>query len=162
MYDKPKLGNNVKIAKGAVVLGNVTVGEDSSVWFNAVVRCEQTSIVIGSRTNIQDNSVLHVDPCNHLSIGDDVTIGHNAVIHGCTIGDNSLIGMGAIVMNDAVIGNNCIVGAGALVLEKMTIPDNSLVVGSPAKVARILNEEDISKIKLNAEHYVLMAKEYIE
>lgn len=161
MYKEPTLGKNVKIAQTAVVLGDVSIGDDSSVWYNCVVRCEETSIRIGSRSNIQDNCVLHVDPWNELSVGDGVTVGHAAILHGCTIGDNSLIGMGAIVMNGANVGKNCIVGAGALVPENAVIPDGSLAVGTPARVIRKLSEEDIAKITLNAEHYVEIAAKYI-
>lgn len=152
--------DSVYIADGAVVRGNVTIGSDSAVWFGAVVRAEDTSITIGQRSNVQDNCVLHVDPWTNINIGDDVTIGHGAIIHGCTIGDNSLIGMGAIIMNDAHIGRNCIIGAGALVTERTEIPDGSLVIGSPAKVKRACTEEEIEHIHLNAAHYVEMAKEY--
>lgn len=155
-------GENVFIADGAKIYGNVAIGDNSSIWFNAVVRSEHNLIKIGKNTSIQDNCVVHTDPWNFVNIGDNVTIGHGAIIHGCTIGDNSLIGMGAIIMNDAVIGNNCIVGAGALVTEKSVIPDNSVVMGSPAKVKRTMSDEDASKLKKNAEHYVHIASEYME
>lgn len=159
---EPILGENVRIGRGAVLLGNVSIGDYSSIWYNAVIRCEETSICIGHHTNIQDNSVLHVDPWNELKIGDYVTIGHGAIVHGCTIGNNTLIGMGAIVMNDARIGDNCIIGAGALITEKMEIPDGCIVIGSPGKVARRVNDEDIGRIKLNAEHYVDFAMKYLQ
>lgn len=156
-YEAP---DNVFIAPGAQVYGNVTLHENVSIWFNAVVRCEETSIEIGKNSNIQDNCVVHVDPWNSAKIGEYVTVGHSAIIHGCTIGDNTLIGMGAIIMNDAVIGNNCIIGAGALITESTVIPDNSLVIGCPGKIAKKIGDEEAKKIRLNAEHYVLTAEKY--
>lgn len=153
--------NNEKlyIAPGAAVIGDVTLGENVGIWHNAVVRGDTNSICIGSRTNVQDNSTLHVDADFRLRIGDGVTIGHNAIVHGCTVGDNTVIGMGSIILNGAVIGNNCIVGAGSLVTGKMNVPDGSLVMGSPAKIARQLTEEEIASNRENAEHYVeLMEK----
>lgn len=159
---KDKLGENVRIGKGAIVLGDVTIGDYSSIWYNAVIRCEETSIVIGHHTNVQDNSVLHVDPWNGLIIGDYVTIGHSAVVHGCTIGNNVIVGMGAIVMNGAVVGDNCIIGAGALIPEGTVIPEGCIVIGSPGKVARKVNEEDIEKIRMNAMHYVDFADKYLQ
>lgn len=159
--NKPVLGKEVYIAKGAIVRGNVEIGDESSVWFNAVIRSEQNLIKIGKCTNIQDNSVVHTDPWNSITIGDYVTVGHGAIIHGCTIGDNSLIGMGAIVMNDAVIGKNCIVGAGAVVTERTIVEDNSVVVGSPAKIIKTVEKEGEEKLRLNAEHYIHIAKEYM-
>lgn len=161
MYKTSQFGENVKIAQGAVVLGDVKIGDNSSVWYNAVIRCEETSITIGEGTNVQDNAVLHVDPWNHLVIGDYVTIGHGAIVHGCTIGNNTLIGMGAIVMNDAKIGDNCIIGAGALITEKTVIEDNCIVIGSPGKVARKVMEEDATHIRNNAFHYIEAAKKYL-
>lgn len=161
MSGNPKMGNDVKIAEGAVVKGNVTIGDESSIWYNAVIRCEETSITIGHCSNIQDNAVLHVDPWNELTVGDYVTVGHGAILHGCSIGNNTLIGMGAIVMNGAVVGDNCIIGAGALITEGTVIGDNCLVIGSPGKVARKIMEADEEKIRQNAEHYVEFAKKYL-
>ena len=114
------------LAEGAIVKGDVTIGEDSGIWYHATVRGDTEKITIGSRTNIQDNAVLHVGAGHALTIGDDVTIGHSAIVHGCTVGNNTLIGMGAIILNGAVIGNNCIIGAGALVTQNMEIPDGSM------------------------------------
>ena len=121
------------IAPGAVVLGDVTIGENSGIWYNAVVRGDGDSIVIGKESNIQDNAVVHLGSGYPVEIGDHVTIGHGAIVHGCKIGDNTMIGMGAILMNGCKIGKNCIIGAGALVTQNVEIPDNSLVVGNPGK-----------------------------
>jgi len=148
------------IAKGAVVLGDVELGENASIWFNAVVRADQRKIHIGKNSNIQDNATVHVEKELDVWIGDGVTVGHNAIVHGCEIGDNTLIGMGAIVMNRSRIGMNCIIGAGAIVTEDSFIQDNSLVIGIPAKVKRKLTSEEIENIKINAEHYVKEAEAY--
>ena len=142
------------IAEGAIVLGDVTLGEDSSVWFHATVRADREKSVIGTGSNIQDNAVVHTDKGYVVEIGSLVTIGHGAIIHGCSIGDNSLIGMGAIILNGAKIGNNCIVGAGALVTKNTIIPDNSLVLGSPAKIIRQVTEEEIQASIDNAKLYI--------
>ncbi len=154
------IDESVFIAEGARIHGDVSIGTDSSVWFNAVIRCEDTTVKIGSHANIQDNCTIHTDPWVKVEIGDYVSIGHNAVIHGCTIGDNTLVGMGAIIMNDAVIGKNCIIGAGALVTENTVIPDNSVVIGSPAKVKRPVKNDEIGRNRQNALHYVEIAKRY--
>lgn len=159
--DQPKFGKDVFVAEGAVIKGNVEISDNASIWFNAVIRSEKNPVKIGKCSNIQDNCVVHTDPWNRVTIGDYVTVGHSAIIHGCTIGNNTLIGMGAIVMNEAVIGNNCIIGAGALVTERTVIPDNSVAIGSPAKVFRQVPEDEIDKLKKNAEHYVEIAKEYM-
>ncbi len=156
----PILGNNIYIAPGAIVCGNVTLGDNTSIWFNSVVRAETASIVIGKNTNIQDNCVLHVDQGADIYIGNQVTIGHGAIIHGCTIHSNSLIGMGAILLNHAVIGRNCMIGAGTLITQNTTIPDNSLVIGNPGKVVRNITESEIEHIRQNAEHYVREAANY--
>lgn len=141
------------IAPGAVVLGNVTIGERSSIWYHAVLRGDRDSIVIGSESNIQDNAVVHMDSGYPVEIGDHVTIGHGAIVHGCRIGDNTMIGMGAILMNGCKIGKNCIVGAGALVTQNVEIPDHSLVIGNPAKVKRTVTEEEICHNLKNAQMY---------
>lgn len=159
---EPVFGENVYVAPGAVVIGDVTLKDRAGVWFHAVVRAEEAKITIGKDTNIQDNCVLHVDSGADVTIGDGVTVGHGAILHGCTVGDHTLIGMGAIVLNHAVIGSNCIVGAGALVPEHKIIPDNSVVFGSPAKVVRTVTEEEARHIRENAEHYVNAAAEYRE
>lgn len=159
-FNNLQLGKNVFIAQGAILCGNVTVGDNSSVWFNAVVRGDTASIQIGKDTNIQDNCVLHVDNDAALCIGNQVTVGHGAIVHGCTVGDNTLIGMGAIILNHAVIGKNCIIGAGALITQNTIIPDNSLVIGNPGKVKRVLTSEEIKDISDNAAHYVKEAAMY--
>lgn len=148
------------IAPDADVHGNVTVGEDSSVWFHATVRCGHGSIVIGSGSNIQDNCVVHVDRGGAVSIGDRVTVGHGAIIHGCTVGDETLIGMGAILLNDCRIGRHCIIGAGTLITGGTVIPDGSLVTGSPGRIKRAVTEAEIENIRRNAAQYVEEAREY--
>lgn len=130
------------IAAGARLSGDVVLGEDAALWCNAVVRGDNGRITVGACTNVQDNAVLHAGEGHVLTIGDYVTIGHGAIVHGCTVGDNTLIGMGAIVLNGAVIGNECTIGAGAVVTGKMNAPDGSLILGSPAKVARALTPEE--------------------
>ena len=141
------------IAEGAVVKGQVTMADGASVWYNATVRGDSEPIEIGRNSNI------HVDLSHSVRIGDNVTIGHSAIVHGCTIGDNTLIGMGAIVLNGARIGKNCIIGAGALVTQGTDIPDGSLAFGSPAKVVRALTAEEIEENHRNAMHYVEIARE---
>ena len=144
----------IYIAPGAFVIGDVTLGENVGIWYNAVVRGDTNSIYIGNNTNVQDNATLHTDKDFKLHIGDGVTIGHNAVVHGCTVGDNTVIGMGSIILSGAVIGKNCIIGAGSLVTGKMNIPDGSLVMGSPAKIVRPLMKKEIESNRENAVHYV--------
>lgn len=156
----PTLENNVYIAPGAVVRGNVILGENASVWFNAVVRAEAGSAIIGKNTNIQDNCVLHVDHGADICIGSQVTIGHGAIVHGCTIGSNTLIGMGAIILNHAIVGENCIIGAGALITQNTIIPDNSLVIGNPGKVVRTVTVSEKENIRQNADYYVKEAAVY--
>jgi len=148
------------IAEGAVVLGDVTLGEQSSVWFQAVLRGDVAPIRVGARTNIQDGCVLHADEGFPCTLGDDVTIGHRAIVHGCTVEDRVLIGMGAIVMNGAVIGYDVIIAPGAVVPEGMHVPPNSLAMGLPAKVRRTLNPKDRARIAHAAEHYVQNAARY--
>jgi len=156
----PKLADDVYIAPNAQVMGNVEMAEASSVWFGAVLRGDNDLIKIGARSNVQDNSVLHTDPGMPLTIGEGVIIGHQVMLHGCTIGDNTLIGIGATVLNGAKIGNNCLIGAHALITEGKEIPDNSMVVGAPGKVIRTLNDQQIAMLKLNAEVYVVNAKRF--
>ncbi len=148
------IDESVFIAPGAQIVGNVQIGKDSAVWYNAVVRGDSSTVIIGERTNIQDLACLHVDKQYKLEIGDGVTIGHSAIVHGCIVGSNVLIGMGAIIMNGAHVGNNCIIGAGALVTENTVIPDGSMVYGSPAKVIRQLTDEEVEGIRKNADLYV--------
>jgi carbonic anhydrase/acetyltransferase-like protein (isoleucine patch superfamily) len=149
------------LAEGAIVKGDVTIGEDSGIWYHATVRGDTDRITIGSRTNVQDNAVLHVGDGHALTIGNDVTIGHGAIVHGCEVGNNTLIGMGAIILNGAVIGDNCIIGAGALVTQNMEIPDGSLAFGNPAKIKRKLTEEEIASNRDNALLYVKEAKDQL-
>lgn len=142
------------IAPNAVVLGSVELKINSSVWFGAVVRGDNDPIVIGEGTNVQDHSVLHTDEGVPLTLGAGVTVGHRAMLHGCTVGDNSLIGIGAVVLNRAVIGRDCLIGAGALITEGKTIPDRSLVMGAPGKVVRELSEADVAMLRASALHYI--------
>lgn len=151
---------SVFLADGAIVRGNVTIDEDSSVWFNAVIRAEQEKISIGKCTNIQDNAVVHIATGYPAIIGDDCTIGHNAIVHGCTIGNNCLIGMGAIIMDGAVIGDNCIIGAGSLVSEHKEIPANTIAFGNPVKIRKNMTEENIAANHASATSYVKEAREY--
>lgn len=156
----PTLADSVWVAPGASVIGDVHIGEDASIWFGVVVRCDNEPIHIGSATNIQDNSVLHSDPGSPLKIGNGVTVGHKAMLHGCTVGDNTLVGIGATILNKAVIGKNCIIGAHALITEGKQIPDNSLVVGSPGKVMRTLGDPQVQMLEASALHYVENAKKF--
>jgi len=141
------------VAENAQVMGKVVLNSGVGIWFGAVLRGDNDPIVIGEGSNIQDNTVIHTDIGYPVTIGKGCTIGHTAIIHGCTIGDNSLIGMGAKVLDGAVIGNNCLIGAGALVTEGKVIPDGSLVVGMPAKVIRTLDADAIKLLRQSAEHY---------
>ena len=150
------------IADGAIVLGDVKAGADSSIWFHATVRADREKITIGTGSNVQDNAVVHVDKGFPVSIGDNVTIGHSAVIHGCSIGSNTLVGMGAIVLNGARIGRNCIVGAGALVPQNMLVPDGSLVIGCPGRIVRQVTEQEIEANRRNAAAYAEECRHYRE
>lgn len=146
---------NVVILPGAKVSGDVSFGEGCSVWYNAVIRADSNPVRIGRNVNIQDNAVLHTGNKEFgITLGDCVTVGHGAIVHGCTVGDGSLIGMGAILLNGAVVGKNCIVGAGALVTGKLNIPDGSMVLGSPARVVRPLTQEEIDGVKEGNDYYV--------
>lgn len=148
------ISDKAYITKTAVIEGDVTIEKDVSIWYGAVLRGDLASIYVGEGSNVQENCTLHVDRNCPVKIGKGVTIGHGAIIHGCEVGDNSLIGMGAIVLNGAVIGKNCIIGAGALVTGGTVIPDNSLVIGSPGKVKREVTEAEIAANRENAEEYV--------
>lgn len=150
------------IADGAIVLGDVSLGENSSIWFHATVRGDRGKIHIGNGSNIQDNAVVHVNEGFPVSIGNYVTVGHGAIIHGCRIGDNSLIGMGAIILNGARIGKNCIIGAGALITQNAVVPDNTLAVGSPAKAVREVTGQEIESNRNNAEEYIKESRIYKE
>ena len=154
----PKIDASAFIADGAKIIGDVTIAAKVGVWYNAVMRGDENSITIGEETNVQDNSTLHCSPGFPLSIGKGVTIGHNCIVHGCTIGDNTLIGMGSTILNGAKIGANCLVGAGSLVTQGTVIPDGSLAFGSPAKVIRPLTKEEAEGNRKNCETYLALAE----
>ena len=156
----PRFGEGSWVAHNATVIGAVAAGRDVSIWYNVVIRGDNDPITIGDGSNIQDGSVLHNDKGVPLAIGAGVTIGHMAMLHGCTIGDGSLIGINAVILNKAVIGKNCIIGANALIPEGKIIPDRSLVVGSPGRVIRELSDAEIEHLKWNASHYVDNARLY--
>ena len=142
------------VAPTATVVGDVEIGEDVGIWFGAVLRGDNEPIVLGARTNIQESVMIHNDLGFPVTIGPGCTIGHHAIIHGCTIGENSLVGMGTTILNGARIGNNCLIGANALVTEGKEFPDNSLIVGAPAKVVRTLDESAVDALRRSAAHYV--------
>lgn len=148
------------IAPTAVLVGDIVVGADAGIWFGVVARGDIERISIGARTNVQENCVLHTDSGYPLTIGDSVTIGHGAIVHGCSIGDNSLIGMGATVLNGAKIGKNCLIGANALITENKIIPDNSMVLGAPGKVVREIDAEGVKALAASAERYVRNARRF--
>lgn len=150
----PRIAESAWVADSAQVMGNVELADDASVWFGAVIRGDTETIRIGRRSNIQDMSVLHADVGMPLTLGDDVTVGHKVMLHGCTIGDGCLIGIGAVVLNGAKIGKGCLVGAGSLVTEGKEFPDGSMILGSPAKVVRQLTPEQLEGLRLSALHYV--------
>jgi carbonic anhydrase/acetyltransferase-like protein (isoleucine patch superfamily) len=156
----PRIDPTSFIHEYAAVIGLVTLGAGATVWPGATIRGDNEPILIGDNTSVQEGAVLHTDPGCPLTIGRNVTIGHQAMLHGCTIGDGSLIGIQAIVLNRAVIGRNCLLGAGALVTEGKVIPDNSLVLGSPAKVVRELTPEDVQRLQASAASYVRRARQY--
>ncbi len=152
---KPELiGKHHFIAPSASVIGTVILQDNVSVWFGAVIRGDNEPIHIGTNSNVQDGVVLHTDPGAPLTIGSNVTVGHLAVLHGCSVGDGSLIGIKSVILNHAVIGRNCLIGANTLITEGKVIPDNSLVIGSPGKVVRILNADEIAAMHANATRYV--------
>lgn len=156
----PRLGDNAWVADSAEVIGAVELGDNASVWFGVVIRGDNETIRIGRNTNVQDLSVLHADHGKPLTIGDNVTLGHQVMLHGCTIGDGSLIGIGSVVLNGAKIGRNCIVGAGSVVTEGKEFPDNSLIIGSPAKVVRTLGSEAETSLAKSAAGYVANARRF--
>lgn len=156
----PVISPSAWVADSAEVIGRVELAEDASIWFQTVVRGDTDHIRIGAGTNIQDASVLHADHGSPLTIGRHVTVGHKVMLHGCTIGDESLIGIGAVVLNGAKIGKNCLVGAGALVTEGKEFPDGSMILGSPAKVVRQLTPEQIEGLRQGARHYVDNARRF--
>lgn len=161
LKDKVQLASDVFVAPGAQLIGDIQAAEKVSIWFNAVLRADYSTIRIGAGSNIQDGCIIHVDPGKPCTIGENCVLGHAAIAHGCTIGDNSLIGMRATVMNNAVIGKNCIIGSHALITEGKVIPDNSMVLGSPGKVVRTLNEAEVEAIRQNALRYQELAAKYL-
>lgn len=156
----PQVHPTAFVADSAQVVGRVTLGEGSSVWFNTVIRADNEPMTIGTGSNIQDGSVLHSDTGFPLSVGERVTVGHQVVLHGCTVGDESLIGIGAVVLNGARIGKHCLVGAGSLVTEGREFPDGSMILGSPAKVVRQLTPEQIDGLRRSAQHYIANAQRF--
>ena len=156
----PRIDPAAWIAPSATVIGDVSIKAGASVWWNAVLRGDNDPIVIGERTNIQDGSVLHTDEGVPLTLGRDITVGHMVMLHGCTVGDGSLIGIGSIVLNRATIGRHCLIGANSLIPEGKTIPDRSLVMGSPGKVVRELSDEEVARLLYSAQHYVDNATRY--
>jgi carbonic anhydrase/acetyltransferase-like protein (isoleucine patch superfamily) len=150
------------VAANAVVIGSVVLDDEASVWFNTTIRGDNDVITVGARSNVQDGSVLHTDAGIPLTIGAEVSIGHQVMLHGCTIGEGSLIGIKALILNHAVIGRECLIGANALVTEGKTIPDRSLVLGSPGKVVRTLSDEEVSGLRAIAAHYVENARRYLK
>jgi carbonic anhydrase/acetyltransferase-like protein (isoleucine patch superfamily) len=157
---QPEFLGECFVADSAAVIGKVRLANNVGIWFGAVLRGDNELIDIGENSNVQDNSVLHTDMGVPLTVGKNVTIGHLVMLHGCTIGDNTLIGIKSVIMNHAVIGKNCIIGANTLITEGKHIPDNSLVMGSPGKVVRQLTDEEIARIKLNADVYVQNLRRY--
>jgi carbonic anhydrase/acetyltransferase-like protein (isoleucine patch superfamily) len=159
---RPRLGQGVYLAPGAVVVGDVTLGDQASVWYHAVLRGDINRIVIGHHTNIQDNAVVHLADEYACVVGNYVTVGHLAVVHACTVGDETLIGMGAVILDGATVGAQCLVGAKALVTQGTPIPDGSLVLGAPAKVVRALSKEERGRLKDSAEKYAALARYCLE
>lgn len=154
-------GRHHFIAPGAVIIGTVVLENNASVWFNTVIRGDNDLITIGENTNVQDASVLHTDAGIRLTLGANVSVGHQAMLHGCTVGDGSLIGIGSVILNGAVIGKHCLIGAKALVGEGKVIPERSLVVGSPGRVVRELSDEEVAGIAQISDHYVANAQRYL-
>lgn len=157
---RPEIHESCFVAENAAVIGQVKIGEKSSVWFGAVIRCELERIEIGESTNIQDCCIIHTDLGYPTIIGNNVTVGHGAIVHGATVGDNTLVGMGAILMNGVKVGKNAVIGAGALCTENMVIPEGSVVVGSPAKVVKTAKEYNLVYTSLNSIAYTELAAEY--
>ena len=156
----PRVADSAWVADSAQVMGNVELAQDASVWFGVVIRGDTETIRIGRGSNIQDLSVLHADMGMPLTVGENVTVGHQVMLHGCTIGDESLIGIGAVVLNGARIGKNCLVGAGALITEGKEFADGSMIIGSPARVVRQLTPEQIAGLKMSAQHYMDNARRF--
>lgn len=158
---RPAIHPSARLAENAVLVGAVTVAEEANIWYGAVLRGDCCTVRVGAGSNIQDNCVLHSDAGFPLDVGADVTVGHAAVLHGCTVGDGSTVGMGAILLNGCKIGKNCLIAAGALVTQGAVIPDGSLVMGSPAKVRRPLNPEELAGLRHGAEEYRALAEELL-
>lgn len=156
----PQIAESSFIAPSADVIGSVHIGQQASIWFNAVLRGDNELITIGKRANVQDGSVLHTDPGSPLTIEDDVTVGHSCMLHGCHIKASSLIGIGSVIMNNAIIGECCLVGAHTLITENKTFPQRALILGSPAKVVRALTEQEVEEVKYAAEVYVNRIAQY--
>ena len=156
----PRFLGDYFIAENAAVIGSVTLHHNASIWFGCTVRGDTDDLIIGEGSNIQDGSVVHTDPGIKLRIGRDVTVGHMCMLHGCEIGDNTLIGIGSVILNNVKIGKNCIIGAKSLITEGKQIPDNSLVMGAPGKIVRQVSAQEAQFLKLQAEHYVENAKRY--
>jgi len=155
-------GDDFYIAPNATVIGDVRLSKDASIWFNATLRADNEPILIGEGSNVQDGAIIHTDPGFNTSIGKYVTVGHMAMLHGCEIGDGSLIGIGSVVLNGAKIGKNCIIGAKALVTEGMEIPDGSMVLGMPGKIKKTLSDDEQKLVSLGAHHYIENYKKYKE
>ena len=158
--DVPDIHPTAWVAESAEVTGRVTIGANASIWYGAVLRGDNDRITVGANSNVQDGSVLHTDSGVPLTIGENVTIGHQVMLHGCTIGDGSLVGIQAVVLNNAKIGRNCLVGAGALVTEGKEFPDGSMIIGSPAKAVRELSPEQIEGLRQSAQHYIDNARRF--
>jgi carbonic anhydrase/acetyltransferase-like protein (isoleucine patch superfamily) len=156
----PRIAASAWVAETATVIGRVHLNEEASVWYGAVLRGDNEWITLGARSNVQEGAVLHTDPGFPLVLGDDVTVGHQAMLHGCTIGNGSLIGIQAVVLNGARIGKGCLVGAGAVVTEGKEFPDGSLIIGAPAKAVRELSPEQLARLQLGAAHYVANAERH--
>jgi carbonic anhydrase/acetyltransferase-like protein (isoleucine patch superfamily) len=161
LKSKVKVGKDVFIAPNATLVGDITLGDNVSVWYGAILRADEDTILVGDRTNIQDGVIFHTDPGVTITVGEENIIGHGAIIHGCTIGNNNLIGIRATILNGAKIGNCCIIGAHALVTENMDVPDYSMVLGVPGKVVKTLPPEAIERMKLGAAFYVHEAMQYL-
>jgi carbonic anhydrase/acetyltransferase-like protein (isoleucine patch superfamily) len=157
----PQISRDCFVADNVALVGDVVVGESSSLWFGVSIRAEDGPVRIGRVVNVQDNAVIHIDSGGECNIGDGVSIGHAAVIHGATVGPNSLIGMGSVLLNDCVVGSDCVVGASSLVTQGSIIPDGSLVLGVPASVKRKLDPQEIAKIRANAQRYDELRSEYL-
>lgn len=156
----PKIHESAFVAPNSTVIGDVELGENTTIWYNAVLRGDIDKIVVGDNTNIQEGCILHCKKGTDVKIGSHVTVGHGAILHSCQVGNNTLIGMGAILLDNSVIGNNCLVAAGSVVTPRTKIPDGSLIVGSPAQVTRMLSEQEIADIKSNAKEYINLLKYY--